>query len=720
MIEALAIGDSRWKNINTVNIDELINGVDSFSFAKFVINPTLNVNNRVNWHFTDKDHPIVVGDILFLGNILGVEEEYYQENKARFDEIFLILAARVNSTSFTLTGDFITPEMIRAVAKNPNIKKIYLGERDEGHILTKEEYEILSNSSIESIVTPGIVPELEGIFGRKIDYNDSKRLIGYDCYEDLIKKDSFSFSEPLSDETIKNLQYVKDDGIKISFSGFDDFENMFKVIDRLESLGKKYSCQITVQSKNNYDYKNEFNNFIFSHAKYLDNDKITIGVGILETYPLVDYVKYEKRLIEMIKPAINMSPFEKYLFAYNIVKKYKEYKENENEKDQSRNLYSILDGEYMVCVGYATLLNDLLTKLGISSCHYSVGVDTGFDKVDKEALVIPDDIEVNREGHARVKVHIVDPKYGIDGIYFADPTWDNDMEKDTYNFAAMTPSEYNGLYRYNFLDFYNVDELFFVNSLEEFYQKANIWIDKNIESSSRLGQNYAEKNLEEFKKAASDIVVMLKEHAPEKIEFINMVYANIFRMKIAASNIPRFVDRIGEIVKTVDDPLIKDKFRELSSKKDSILYNKKTKKERGVRSITDFMRGMLEEIRKLDPQKYAVLTEKYPELQQYGFTPDEKFIGDFMYEVGDYVVNKTQTEIRGEQFKDAIREVYKRTKDLTPEQLEKELDEVMAYNMRRQRLAFPVRYKVMEDGRKIPILNEVNKFEISEGETLST
>jgi hypothetical protein len=44
----------------------------------------------------------------------------------------------------------------------------------------------------------------------------------------------------------------------------------------------------------------------------------------------------------------------------------------------------------------------------------------------------------------------------------------------------------------------------------------------------------------------------------------------------------------------------------------------------------------------------------------------------------------------------------------------------MAYNMRRQRLAFPVRYKVMEDGRKIPILNEVNKFEISEGETLST
>ncbi len=720
MIEALAIGDSRWKNINTVNIDELINGVDSFSFAKFVINPTLNVNNRVNWHFTDKDHPIVVGDILFLGNILGVEEKYYQENKARFDEIFLILAARVNSTTFTLTGDFITPEMIRAVAKNPNIKKIYLGERDEGHILTKEEYEILSNSSIESIVTPGIVPELEGIFGRKIDYNDSKRLIGYDRYEDLIKKDSFSFSEPLSDEAINNLQYVKDDGIKISFDSFNDYENMFKAIDRLESLGKKYSCQITVQSKNNYDYKNEFNNFIFSHPQYLDNDKITIGVGILETYPLVDYVKYEKRLIEMIKPAINMSPFEKYLFAYNIVKKYKEYKENENEKDQSRNLYSILDGEYMVCVGYATLLNDLLTKLGISSCHYSVGVDTGFDKVDKEALVIPDDIEVNREGHARVKVHIVDPKYGIDGIYFADPTWDNDMERDTYNFAAMTPSEYNGLYRYNFLDFYNVDELFFVNSLEEFYQKANIWIDKNIESSSRLGQNFAEKNLEEFKKAASDIVVMLKEYAPEKIEFINMVYANIFRMKIAASNIPRFVDRIGEIVKTVDDPLIKDKFRELSSKKDSILYNKKTKKERGVRSITDFMRGMLEEIRKLDPQKYAVLTEKYPELQQYGFTPDEKFIGDFMYEVGDYVVNKTQTEIRGEQFKDAIREVYKATKDLTPEQLEKELDEVMAYNMRRQRLAFPVRYKVMEDGRKIPILNEVNKFEISEGETLST
>ena len=46
-------------------------------------------------------------------------------------------------------------------------------------------------------------------------------------------------------------------------------------------------------------------------------------------------------------------------------KKYKEYKENNDKKEQSRNLYDILDGEYMVCVGYATLLGDLLNKLGI-------------------------------------------------------------------------------------------------------------------------------------------------------------------------------------------------------------------------------------------------------------------------------------------------------------------------------------------------------------------
>ena len=53
------------------------------------------------------------------------------------------------------------------------------------------------------------------------------------------------------------------------------------------------------------------------------------------------------------------------------------------------------------------------------------------------------------------------------------------MEHDTYNYALMTHDEYIGTDRYNYFNQWGIDELFFVSSLEEFYFKINILLDKN-------------------------------------------------------------------------------------------------------------------------------------------------------------------------------------------------------------------------------------------------
>ena len=712
MVEMNAIGDPRWKDMHPINIDEIRDNIGNFPLAYIWIEPCLNAGGKILWSFTDSEHPVVEGKPFFTDHFLGVSQKYYDENKDKLDEIFLYITSHVRNEFFTLKEELLTLDMIKAVSKNPFIKKIYLGGYSEVHELTVEEYEILKNSSIETIECKKVVPELKDVFGGKIACNDRRQLIQFYNYEDIQKKESFLFENPLSDEEIENLKYVQA-GIEIKFDKYNDYENMFKVIDRLESLGKKCNYFITVQSKGNFDYKNEFNAFILSHPNYLDIDRIKIGVGILEEYPLVDYVKYEKRLIELVKPAMGLSPFEKYLYAYNVTKKFKEYKENEDEKEESRNLYQLLDGDYMVCVGYATMLHDLLTKLGISNSFYSVTVDTGFDKMPDDALVIPDDIEVTNEGHARLRVNIVDPKYDIDGIYFADPTWDNEMDTDVYNFAAMTPSEYNGMYRYNFLYFYNVDEMLFASSLDEFYQKANLWIDKKTKNEP-FEKKFMLENLDKFKTAAKELVALAEPYAPERIAFIKMVYTNIFRMKIPASNMEWFVKRMEEVVSGIDDPAVKSKYNELVDRKRSIDYNKKSISGLYAKNVVHFMREILDEIKQLDPEKYKLLEEKYGnELKAYSFVPDDKFTQDFMYDVGDYIVRKTNTEIRGDQFKDAIREVYKVTKpELSPEELEKELDEVMAINIRRQRLAFPVRYRVNDDGTRVPVLNEINKFEL--------
>ena len=79
MVDAYAIGDPRWKDIKPVSLEELVNNVDGFSFEKILINPELIVNNKITWHFTNKENPIVIGEALFLGKMVGFEEEYYKE-----------------------------------------------------------------------------------------------------------------------------------------------------------------------------------------------------------------------------------------------------------------------------------------------------------------------------------------------------------------------------------------------------------------------------------------------------------------------------------------------------------------------------------------------------------------------------------------------------------------------------------------------------------------
>ena len=113
--------------------------------------------------------------------------------------------------------------------------------------------------------------------------------------------------------------------------------------------------------------------------------------------------------VEDIKNS-DLSPYERYVAVYDIVKSFKEYKDypcNENQKtelyDQSRSIYLIMQNDYMVCVGYANLLHSLLKRVGINSVSYAW-----------------------HEGEHRLNyIKIKDEKYGIDGIFKSDPTNDN-------------------------------------------------------------------------------------------------------------------------------------------------------------------------------------------------------------------------------------------------------------------------------------------------------
>ena len=700
-----------WK-ISSISLEDLISSSESTDITNIYCNPMVRIDEDSRWIFADSKHPIVRGKLIMLGQFLALDEAFYDAHKAEIDDAIASICRNTTATYFCIESRFINEKTLKALSENKNINHLVLGGSGEKYKLTRSVYDLLKDSSIEAIDTKDVDDELKGIFNAKIYYNDMKPLISFYNYENLIELNSLRIEKPFTEEEIENIKYVKD-GISIKICNFDDYENIFKIIRRLNECGKDYHCVIEVQYKGEKDYKNQFNEYIFTHLEVLDYD-VDISVGYGEEYPLKDYAKYERRLIEMIRPALNLSPLEKYLFAYNITKKYKEYKENKDKAEEARNLYQILDGEFMVCVGYGTLLKDLLNKLGIESDYYSVGVDTGLDDVPSDALVLPDDVLVTRAGHARVMVNIVDPKYGVDGLYIADPTWDNIMDDDPYNFALMTGDEYNGLYRYNFLTFYNVQEMFFAHSIEEFYQKANIWMFKEEKKRTKSVEKELISDFTLFHVTLDKFMVSLKHVDRESYDMLKFVFSNIFKMKRFATNVDTFMVKVEGIVEKTGDEKLKENFKDLVKVQKEV--KKDLDKRRNIRKMAqhEFMRMMIDSLEFIDKEAFASFSKENKELYQDSFEFEDSYVRDVMARLGEYVTRKANKEIPGAVLMDAVREMYRQTTDLTEEQLAEKMAHIIEYNKKRQEESFPVRYKILPDGTKTPYLNETNKFDIEE------
>ena len=422
----------------------------------------------------DTNNPLSYVDNFIIEKSLCINPDYYANNK---EDINRLLVSFINNYSGSLTikdTQLINDEVINAIAANHNITEICLGSRDDIYKLKESDYNKLNNGTIKSIKTYGVEEELDFNFDGIIKYNIDRNLISYYTYDvlkDMKEGNELHIFKPLTDENIKYFKLLK--GVTVCFD-YKDYNNIFDSIEKLESINHNFKYYVKVYTQD----KQTFNQELFS----CDNISNKIEVNYeLADMSISDYLNHEKYLYELIKPAINLSPYEKFLYAYNITKHYKEYNEVDENDDKfnSRKLYKIIDNdEYMVCVGYANMFQDLLTKLGISSTTYSVGVDVGFDSLDALSEYSEDAIS-KYGGHSRVIVNLVDPKYGIDGIYQSDPTWDNVIGEDSYIYSTMTFDEAHLAKRYLYQD--NSEySLLSSNTLEEFYNNVNNYMDMLI------------------------------------------------------------------------------------------------------------------------------------------------------------------------------------------------------------------------------------------------
>lgn len=213
-----------------------------------------------------------------------------------------------------------------------------------------------------------------------------------------------------SKEKYKKLLQIKEsEDIAIKCNA----NNLLKGLELAKKLNKSVIIDGTSISLPEYKMLlSEYDTDILPNVKiyYQENND---SISLKEIYSL-------SLLIDEITSNINkynLSPLEKIIYIYDIVKS-RIYKSPDNNKKDARNVDKVLNGEYIVCTGYSNLFNALLLGLGIKAMPLS-----SFEKK-----------------HQRSLVYISDPKYQIEGVYAFDPTWDSRKEEeyiDNYNYFAL-------------------------------------------------------------------------------------------------------------------------------------------------------------------------------------------------------------------------------------------------------------------------------------------
>ena len=221
----------------------------------------------------------------------------------------------------------------------------------------------------------------------------------------------------------KDLQFViratKSDMLQNGFT-----ERVKAIIKKLneESIPLK-NISIVVDNNFHYTYTNSEWKIAEDINREFANENITFGFDDVFNTFSIEQVNVANKKIESTANKIkekNLSPYEKLMAAYLKVASKKYLVENENEDpSMSRSVYGILNSDKIVCIGYASWLKAIIEATGDENI-----------KVYPNFVKCSDDNETLDDMHGNTVVYVKDEKYGIDGYYYCDPTWDCTKKDD--------------------------------------------------------------------------------------------------------------------------------------------------------------------------------------------------------------------------------------------------------------------------------------------------
>ena len=617
---------------------------------------------------------------------LSFAKAWCKENEDRLNETLVYIIENHKDKRFVInSGSLINDEIIHAIANNKNIEEVTFGGFLDAYTLTESHYLALKDT-VKKIESDKVEDKLKLNFDKVIDHNRKKFLVSSYSYDGL-QKDKVYFTLPVKDEEMGYLKFLGDKTV-VELMGNT---NAIDIIDAIRSAGKNNLILYNPLGELSNQFTGDLvkRNINCENVFILMPIRSTMSSEKSETlrYPLKKIAEGEKILNSIIKPAKNLSPFEKYIYAYDVTKKFKEYKEikrtsKTRELLKSRRVYDILNNNYMVCVGYSNLLGNLLDKLGIENTEFSVKVGLQpykaeaqleakygdqwkeIDRDEKDRLIdeqknyIPD----SWLGHARRLVHIVDDKYGINGLYFSDPTWDNNLIHNSYNHLLLTSEEVlNSKANYKFSE--NANELFHCSSVKEFNEKLNVILNRTIPEALNHKAEF-QRLLKEESVAINKLDLEFYNNLYQKYEFLRTENYKVKDLDNIPKVLENYLEDVGNYISkskknaAAEKPGLAD-FKDLHEalKIERYCYESPNKR---FQEIAQELSGI---VKKLDNQFYNELYQKYEFLRTNDFNTVEfrnipKEQTDYLYDVANYIAERINHTVDGKTILSAVKSVY--------------------------------------------------------------
>lgn len=329
----------------------------------------------------------------------------------------------------------------------------------------------------------------------------------------LERLDSFKINKRLDEEEIENLSYLNNEVELLLL--FDDVENIKKILQKIKELNKNIKVGILISEKNK----------IIDIINSCSKENIFLLTNFYKRISIEKYLKLEEILEKLILPAKKFTSFEKYIYAYDIAKNYKAYKEDSNDNRNSRDLYCILESDSMVCTGFSLLFGNLLEKLEIPNIYF----ESVLSSRKKDTKIY----------HARRYSYIYDPKYEIDGFYIADPTWDNSNTNNLYNYLALTTKEMEEKEDYEWLI---DDAIFYARTKEELVKIIKV-LYRNEMINMSLDRFIQEK-----------IFSKIKILDPKKVKELEYIEEDIYCKKTNDEKLSILIEKLGNYFIELTNP----------------------------------------------------------------------------------------------------------------------------------------------------------------------